>query len=49
MTEEQEKGKCDVYQNKHGCCVCTFMKINMGISIDCGTFSNKIVCKIKHA
>ena len=22
MTEEQEKGKCDVYQNKHGCCMC---------------------------
>ena len=25
-------------------CVCTFMKTNMGISIDYGTFSNKIVC-----
>ena len=54
MTEEQETGKRDVYQNKHGCCVCvcvcvcvyvcTFMKTNMDISIDCGTFSNKIVC-----
>lgn len=46
MTGEQEKGKCDVYQNKQGCCmcVCMFMKTNMDISIDCGTFSNKILC-----
>ena len=25
MREEQEKGKCDVYQNKHGCRVCVHL------------------------